>query len=162
MVTRQVTSDLKEFRVMLRTPLTYGTLLVCGVLALACRLALADDGKGDKEKPIPSGTWEKKDAEPKLEFTGEEKLTIFPHGGNVDIQIDCSYTVAKDGVVKVKITGLRGADDVVEKVKGSVPVGLEFSFKWKLDGDNATLDDLGGKDVEHVKERLEGEYTKKS
>ena len=29
---------------MLRNPLRYRTLLVCGVLALACRLALADDG----------------------------------------------------------------------------------------------------------------------
>ena len=51
---------------------------------------------------------------------------------------------------------------MVEKVKGSVPVGLEFRFKWKVEGDKATLDDLDGKDVEHVKERLQGEYTKKS
>ena len=93
---------------MLRNPLRYRTLLVCGVLALAGRLALADDGKGDKDKPIPSGTWEKKDAEPKLEFTGEDKLTIFPHGGNVDFQIDCSYTVTKDGLVKAKVTRLGG------------------------------------------------------
>jgi hypothetical protein len=147
---------------MLRSPLRYRTLLVGGVLALACRLALADDGKGDKGKPIPSGTWEKKDAEPKLEFAGEDKLTIFPHGDNVAIQIDCSYTVTNDGVVKAKVSRLGGADQVVEKVKESVPVGLEFSFKWKLDGDKATLDDLDGKDVEHVKEHLEGEYTKKS
>ena len=111
---------------MPRNPLRYRTLLVCGVLALACRLAPADDGKGDKDKPIPSGTWEKKDAEPKLEFTGEDKLTIFPHGGNLDFQIDCSYTVTKDGLVKAKITRLGGKEDVVEKAKGSVPVGLEF------------------------------------
>jgi hypothetical protein len=147
---------------MLRTPLRYRTLLVCGVLALAGRLALADDGKGDKNKQIPSGTWEKKDAEPKLEFTGEDKLTIFPHGGDVEFQIDCSYTVTKDGLVKAKITRLGGQEDVIEKAKGSVPVGLEFQFKWKVEGDKATLDDLDGKDVEHVKERLEGEYTKKS
>ena len=146
---------------MPRNPLRYCTLLVCGVLALAGRPAPADDGKGDKDKPIPSGTWEKKDAEPKLEFTGEDKLTIFPHGDNLDFQIDCSYTVTKDGLVKAKITRLGGPEDVVEKAKGSVPVGLEFQFKWKVDGDKATLDDLDGKDVEHVKERLEGEYTKK-
>jgi hypothetical protein len=137
-------------------------LLVCGVLALAGRPALADDGKGDKNKPIPSGTWEKKDAEPKLEFTGEDKLTIFPHGGDVEFQIDCSYTVTKDGLVKAKITRLGGQEGVIEKAKGSVPVGLEFQFKWKVEGDKATLDDLDGKDVEHVKERLQGEYTKKS
>jgi hypothetical protein len=162
MTTRQVAFNLKEPRVMLRTSFTYCTLLVCGVLALACCLALADDGKGDQEKPIPSGTWEKKEAEPTLKFTGEDKLTIFPHGDNLDFQIDCSYTVTKDGLVKAKITRLGGAGDVVEKAKESVPVGLEFTFKWKLDGDKATLDELDGKDVEHVKERLEGEYTKKS
>jgi hypothetical protein len=147
---------------MPRNPISYRTLLVCGVLALACRLALADDGKGDKDKPMPSGTWEKKDAEPKLEFTGDDKMTIFPHGGSVEIQIDCSYTVTKDGLVKAKITRLGGSDDVVEKVKELAPVGLEFRFKWKVDGEKATLEDLDGKDVEHVKERLEGEYTKKS
>jgi hypothetical protein len=157
----QVTSNLKETELMFRTPRTYCTLLVAGVLALTCRPALADDAKGDNGKPIPSGTWEKKDAEPKLEFTGEDKLTIFPHGDNVNLQIDCSYTVTKDGLVKAKVTRLGGADDVVEKVKGLVPVGLELSFKWKIDGDKATLDDLDGKDVEHVKECLEGEYSKK-
>jgi hypothetical protein len=147
---------------MPRKPLRNRTLLVCGVLALACRLAMADDAKGDKGKPMPSGTWEKKDAEPTLEFTGEDKLTIFPHGSSVEIQIDCSYAVTKDGIVEAEITRLGGSADVVEKVKGSAPVGLKFRFKWKVEGDKATLDDLDGKDVEHVKQHLEGEYTKKS
>ena len=149
---------------MPRNSIGYRTLLVCGVLALAlaCRLAPADDGKGDKGKPIPSGTWEKKDAEPNLEFADDYKLMIFPHGGNVEFQIDCSYTVTKDGLVKAKITRLGGSEDVVKKAKGSVPVGLEFRFKWKVDGDKATLDHLDGKDVEQVKQHLEGEYTKKS
>jgi hypothetical protein len=147
---------------MPRKPLSYCALLVCGVLALACRLSLADDGKNDKGTPIPSGTWEKKDAEPTLEFTGDDKMTIFPHGSNVNLLIDCSYTVTKEGMVEAKITRLGGADDVVEKVKEAVPVGLKFRFKWKVEGDKAKLDDLDGKDVEIVKERLEGEYTKKS
>jgi hypothetical protein len=147
---------------MPRNSLGSRTLLVCGVLALACRLALADDGKGEKGKPISPGTWERKDAEPKLEFSGEDKLTIFPHGGNVDLQIECSYTVTKDGLVKAKITRLGGPENVIDKVKEAAPVGLEFRFKWKVEGDKATLDDLDGNDVEHVKERLEGEYTKKS
>jgi hypothetical protein len=147
---------------MVRNHFRYRTLLVCGVLALASGLALADGGKDDKDKHIPSGTWEMKDAEPMLEFTGEDKLTIFPHGGNLDFQIECSYTVIKDGLVKAKITRLGGPENVVEKAKGSVPIGLEFRFKWTVDGNKATLDDLDGKDVEHVKERLQGEYTKKS
>jgi hypothetical protein len=147
---------------MPRNPLRYCTLLVCSALALAGRPSLADDEQGDKQKPIAAGKWEKKDAEPTLEFTGEDKLTIFPHGANLDFQIDCSYKVTKEGVVKAKITRLGGPDEVVEKAKGSVPIGLEFEFKWKVEGDKAKLDDLDGKDVEHVKERLEGEYTKKS
>ena len=57
---------------------------------------------------------------------------------------------------------LGGSKDVVEKASGSVPIGLELRFKWKVEGDKATLDELDGKDVEHVKERLQGEYTKKS
>jgi hypothetical protein len=158
----QLALKLKEPGHMSRNALGYRTLLVCGVLALACRLVLADDGQGDKDKPVPSGTWEKKDAEAKLQFTGEDKLTIFPHGDSVDIQIDCSYTVTKDGLIKAKITRLGGPDDVVEKVKGSAPIGLEFQFKWKVDGDKAALEDLDGKDVEHVKEHLQGNYTKKS
>jgi hypothetical protein len=147
---------------MPRNLIRYCTLLVCGVLALAGRPTLADDDKGDKQKSIAAGKWEKKDAEPTLEFTGEDKLTIFPHGANLDFQIECSYAVTKEGLVKAKITRLGGPDEVIEKAKGSVPVGMEFQFKWKLEGDKATLDDLDGKDVEHVKERLEGEYTKKS
>ena len=147
---------------MRRIPLGYRTLLICGVLALAVRPALTDDGTGDKTKPIPTGTWEKKDAEPKLEFTGDDKMTIFPHGDNLNFQIDCSCTVTKDGLVKAKITRLGGQEDVIEKAKGSVPVGLEFQFKWKVEGDKATLDDVDGKDVDLVKEHLQGEYTKKS
>ena len=64
--------------------------------------------------------------------------------------------------MKAKITRLGGPADVIEKVKESVPVGLEFQFKWKVEGDKATLGDPDGKDVEHVKERQEGEYAKKS
>jgi hypothetical protein len=161
----QAVSNFKEPRVMPRIPVRYCTLLVCGVLALAGRPALADDEKGDKNKPKLSGTWEKSDAELKLEFTGEDKLTIFPHGSDVEFQIDCSYTVTKDGLVKAKITRLGGQEAVIEKAKASLPVGLEFQLKWTVDKENkdkATLDDLDGKDVEHVKERLEGEYTKKS
>jgi hypothetical protein len=161
MARSQAASNPKEQKAMLRT-INCGTFLVWGVLALAGRLSLADDAKGDKNNQAPSGTWEKKDAAPKLEFTGEDKLTIFPHGDDLDFRIDCSYTVTKDGLVKAKITRLGGQEDVIENAKASVPVGLEFEFKWKVDGDKATLEDLDGKDVEHVKERLQGEYTKKS
>ncbi len=147
---------------MVRNPLSCRRLLVCGALVLVCRLALADDGNGDKSKPIAAGTWERTDGEPTLEFTGENKLRIFPHGAKLAFQIDCSYTLTKDGLIKAKITRLEGPEEVLEKAKGSVPVGLEFRFKWTVDGDKAKLDDLDGDDVEQVKERLQGEYSKKS
>ena len=145
---------------MRRTTLRHCTLLVCGILALTARTASADGGRDDKDKPALSGTWEKKDAEPKLEFTSKDNLTIHPHGDNLDFKIACSYTVTKEGLVKAKITRLGGREDVLEKAKGSLPVGMEFQFKWKVEGNAATLEALEGKDVEHVKAHLEGDYAK--
>lgn len=121
----------------------------------------ADDAKDDKDKPSLSGSWEKKDAEPKLKFTKEGELTIYPHGDNLNLQIECTYTVTKGGLVKAKVKSLGGEEDVVEKAKNVVPVGMEFEFKWKVDGEAATLDEVDGKDADHVKARLEGDYAKK-
>jgi hypothetical protein len=42
-----------------------------------------------------------------------------------------------------------------------VPIGLEFEFKWKADDDKATIEGMKGKDVDQLKDRLEGEYAKK-
>jgi hypothetical protein len=64
-------------------------------------------------------------------------------------------------LVKAKVKSHGGTEEVVEKVKNVVPVGMEFEFKWKVDGDTATLDDVDGKDADHVKARLEGDYAKK-
>jgi hypothetical protein len=138
-----------------------GALLVCGVLTFAGHSTLADDEKGDKDKPSLSGSWEKKDAEPKLKFTTEGELTIYPHGDNLNIQIECSYTVTKEGLVKAKVKSLGGTEKVVEQVKNVVPVGMEFQFKWKVEGGTATLDEVEGKDADPVKSRLEGDYAKK-
>ncbi len=146
---------------MPRNTLWFGTLLVCGIFALAARPSSADDAKDDKEKTSLSGSWEKKDAEPKLKFTTEGELTIYPHGDSGNIQIECSYTVTKEGLVKAKVKSLGGDENVIEKVKNVVPVGMEFQFKWKVDGEAATLDEVDGKDTDQVKARLEGDYAKK-
>ena len=151
----------KETPTMPRNPLWFCTLLVCGIFALASRASSADDAKDDKDKPSLSGSWEKKDAEPKLKFTKEGELTIYPHGDNLNLQIECTYTVTKGGLVKAKVKSLGGEEDVVEKAKNVVPVGMEFEFKWKVDGEAATLDEVDGKDADHVKARLEGDYAKK-
>jgi hypothetical protein len=163
MAARQAASNLKEPRVMPRNNLGYGIVLVCGALALASRPAHADDGKGDKAKPTLSGTWENKDAEPKLElkFSGEDGLTIFPHGEGFDFHIDCSYTVTKEGLVKAKVKRLGGRQDAVDKAKEVLPVGKEFEFKWKVEVDTAKLEGVQGDDIEHLKDHLEGEYAKK-
>ncbi len=146
---------------MSRNALWFGALLVCGIFALAGRPSSADGTKDDKDKPSLSGSWEKKDAEPKLKFTAEGGLTIYPHGDNLNLQIECTYTVTKEGLVKAKVKSVDGKEEVVEKVKNVVPVGMEFEFKWKVDGESAKLDEVDGKDADHVKARLEGDYTKK-
>jgi hypothetical protein len=167
MAALQVASNLKEPRIMSRHTLRNGTLvLVCGVLALAGRPAPAEDGKADKEKPVLSGTWERKDAEQnlRLKFSGKQELTLFPHGD--DCQIVCSYKVTKEGLVKAKMRRLEGPKDVVDKAKGGLPIGKEFEFKWKVEEETATLDavegeDLDREDLEHLKGHLEGKYAKK-
>jgi len=149
---------------MSRNTFGYGTFLICGIMALAGRPAPADDGKGDKEKVTLSGSWKNKDAEPKLElkFSGEHALTIYPHGEDFDFHVDCSYTVAKDGLVKVKITSVGGKQDVVDKVKEALPAGKEFEFKWKAEVDTAKLESVQGEDIELLKDHLEGDYAKKT
>jgi hypothetical protein len=162
--THAMALHLKETPIMPRNMLWFGTLLVCGIFVLAARPSSADgakDDKDDKDKTSLSGSWEKKDAEPKLKFTTEGELTIYPHGDSANIQIKCSYTVTKEGLVKAKVKSLDGAEDVIEKVKNVVPVGMEFKFKWKVEGEAATLNDVEGEDADAVKTRLEGDYAKK-
>ena len=97
--TAGMASHLKETPIMPRNKLWLGSLLVCGIFAVATRPSSADGANDDKDKPSLSGSWEKKDAEPKLKFTKEGELTIYPHGDSVNLKIECSYTVDKDGLV---------------------------------------------------------------
>jgi hypothetical protein len=66
-------------------------------------------------------------------------------------------TTDKDGVVKATVTEVEEKGNFPMKPK----VGLEFSFKWKANGDKAELSDLTGDDVEDAKSIVEGEYKKK-
>ena len=120
---------------------------------------LRADEKGDK--PTLSGSWGMKDSEPTLEFTREGVLTISPHGDNNAIRIECSYTLSKEGLVKAKVKDIDAPEKVIEHIKQLVPIGLEFEFKWKADGDEATLEGVEGKDIDLIKARLEGKYSKK-
>ena len=95
----------------------------------------ADDKKDDK--PALTGKWERKEGELKLEFADKTVLKISPHGKDEIILFLCEYTTEKDGLVKVKITGFEGKPEAKDKAKERLPVGTEFSFKWKVKGDAA-------------------------
>ncbi|MFO0845167.1 MAG: RNA polymerase sigma factor [Gemmataceae bacterium] len=119
-----------------------------------------DTGKGKKE-PVLSGAWVRKEGELKIEFADKDALKIYPHGENEVIVITCEYTAGKDGRVKAKVTALEGKEGAKEKAKEVIPVGLEFSFRWKAKGGAGTLTEVKGDKAEHLKEHLEGDYTEK-
>jgi hypothetical protein len=135
--------------------------LICAALGGAL-LALPWPATADeKDRPATSGSWARKEGELRLEFADKGVLKILPHGDKVAITIVCSYTAAKDGVVKAKVTDLEGKAEVTETVKGHVPVGTEFSFEWKVKAGTATLGDVKGDKADALKSHLEGEYEKK-
>ena len=127
------------------------------VLILTSLSASADD----KKEPVLSGVWAMKDGELKIEFVDKKTIKIFPHGDSDVIVILCEYSLDKEGVVKAKITGFEGKDEAKESVKNILPVGTQFSFKWKVKDDTAKLDDVKGDQADHLKSHLEGDYTQK-
>src|SRR5262245_16559423 len=128
------------------------------VVVAAGPLLSADDAK---DKPAASGTWLKKDGELRLEFADKDVLKIAPHGDKAPLVIVCSYTIAKDGTVKAKVTDIEASDEIKEKVKGKISVGLEMTFAWKVKDDLATIDDLKGENTEIFKSHMEGEFARK-
>jgi hypothetical protein len=137
-----------------------GVVLACTAFILAGLSAAADDKK-DKDKPALSGVWTLKEGQTKIEFSEKNVLTISPHGDSNVVAVICEYTVEKEGLVKAKITDLGGKDEAKKMVKEMLPVGTEFSFKWKVTDNAAKLDDLKGDKVEQLKSHLEGEYSEK-
>jgi hypothetical protein len=135
-------------------------LLACSFLVLASLPASGDDEK-DKDKPALSGVWVLKEGETSIEFADKKVVKISPHGDNNLIAVVCEYAVGKDGLVKAKITGFEGKDEAKQVAKESLPVGTEFSFKWKAKKDTAKLEDLKGDKVDLLKSHLEGEYNLK-
>ena len=132
--------------------------IVAGVLALSVfgGLSVAQDKK-DKEKDKPA-IWERESSGVNLTFEfGKDTLKGTVLSGDNGFIAKGKMTIDKDGLVKVKLT------EVEEK--GNFPnkpaVGLEFSFKWKVDGDKAELSELKGDGVEDAKPLVEGEYKKK-
>jgi hypothetical protein len=148
--------------VMRTKTLHRGIVLACNVLVLASLPALAGDEKDkDKSKPVLSGVWALKEGETSIEFADKRVVKISPHGDDKVIAVVCEYTTGKEGLVKVKITGFEGKDEAKEVVKELLPVGTEFSFKWKVTKDTAKLTELKGDKVDVLKSHLEGEYREK-
>jgi uncharacterized protein (TIGR03067 family) len=113
-----------------------------------------------RERSKLSGTWSKKAGELKIEFEDQGVLKIAPHGDSAVIVIVCNYTVEKEGLVKVKITGFEGTEEVKKKLEEKVPVGSTFAFKWTMIGDTARLDVMGD-DIEGLKSHLDGDFEQK-
>ena len=123
-------------------------------LVLLCGPAAADD----KDKPGLSGTWTREANGLDLKFVfAKDTLKVSAFAGDNGVTVTCKYTVEKDGTVKATVTKVEEKGSFPSKP----PEGLEFSFKWKVKGDTATLDDVKGKELEDAKAVLEGEYQKK-
>ena len=125
--------------------------------AFAAAVTADDKKKDDKEKPL-SGAWvrESNGLDLKVEFTGKDALKMSAFGDDNGVTVTCKYTV-KDGVVKAKVTKVEVKGDF----KSAPKEGLEFTFKWKVKGDTAALDDFEAEGLEAAKPVLEGEYAKK-
>ena len=135
---------------------------LAGALALTVTLTLtaapAQDKKDDKGKAL-SGVWtrEANGLDLKFEYAGKDTLKVSVFGGENGVIATCKYTADKDGAVKAKITAVEEKGTFAAKPE----VGQEFSFRWKVKGDTATLDDLKGEKLEEAKPVLEGEYDRK-
>ena len=132
-------------------------LLASGFALTLLLSAVAADDKKDQDKVV---SWEREQngIDLKFDFLKEkDKLTISAFNGDNGVMVTCKMSIDKKGLVKAKIT------EVEEKGKfPAVPkVGLELTFKWKVEGDVATLSDLTGEGVEEAKGVLEGEYKRK-
>jgi hypothetical protein len=126
-----------------------------GVFALAL---LTGSTAAEDKKDKPAATWTRESSGVDLTFEfGKDTLKGTVLAGENGFVATCKITIDKDGLVKATVT------EVEEK--GSFPmkpkVGLEFSFKWKVDGDKAELSDLKGDGVQDAKSIVEGEYKKK-
>ena len=59
--------------------------------------------------------------------------------------------VRQGRLVKAKVTGIEGTkEQAVKMIKEKLPIGTEFTFKWKAKDDAATLEDL-----KDAKEKIE-------
>jgi hypothetical protein len=135
--------------------------VACALVAvlLVGPVGRGDDKKDDKDKAKLSGTWvrEVEGFEVKFQFVKKDELTITVMTGGNGAVVKAKYEVDKDGAVKGTVTEVEEKGEFPAKP----PKGLEFKFKFKIDGKKATLSDFEAKDAENAKPVVEGEYQKK-
>jgi hypothetical protein len=135
----------------------YRTFAAGMAFVLSIGLLVADDKKDPKDKS-DLVAWERETngIDLKLEV-GKDVLIVHVFSGENGMILKCKTTKDKDGLVKATVTGVEEKGNFPAKPKE----GFEFSFKWKVEGDTATLSDLMGEGVEDAKAVAEGEYKKK-
>ncbi len=137
------------------------SILVFAVVLAMVATTFADDKKDPaKEKPAAlSGKWAREVEGFDISFTFKpDVLTVVVENGGNGITCKCKYTVDKDGKVKATITEIEEKGEFAAKPKK----GLEMSFKFKIDGKKATLEDFDAENAEAAKPIMEGEYESKA
>ena len=129
--------------------------ILAGTLGLA--LLINSSAAQDQKDKTTSWVREANGIEMTFEF-GKDTLQVTAMQGDNGTVFTCKSTIDKDGVVKATVTE--------STEKGNFPPtpkkGFEFSFKWKVSGDTATLSDFKWEGLpEDAKGVVEGEYKKK-
>ena len=122
-------------------------------------LALTAAGRAE-DAPKYAGTWAKEADGLAMTMTFKKpgELDYKVEAGDNSITMNCTYTVEKDGLVKVKL--------VKKTVKGELPFepkeGFTFQFKLKVEKNKATLSDFdASENADSAKGAVEGTYAKK-
>jgi hypothetical protein len=134
--------------------------MVRAVLFLSILGMLSATSVRAEEPPKYAGTWVK-DADGltlSIAFGKPGELDYKVEAGCNSLTMTCTYTVEKDGLVKVKM--------VKKTLKGEFPFdpkdGFTFQFKLKVDKNQATLSDFdANENAEAGKGAVEGKYTMK-
>ena len=130
-------------------------------LAIASLLSIALTAAGRTEEPAKyAGSWTKEadGLTLNLNFKKAGELDFKVEAGENSILMACTYDVAKDGTLKLKM--------VKKTIKGEFPFvpkdDFTFQFKLKVEKDQATLSDFdASENADTAKTLVEGKYTKK-
>jgi hypothetical protein len=126
------------------------------LLAGALALAVLSGSAAAQDKKTTAWERETNGIELIFEF-GKDTLKVSAMQGENGTVFSCKTTTDKDGVVKATVTE--------STEKGNFPPtpkkGFEFSFKWKVEGDRATVSEFKWEGLEEAKDIVEGEYKKK-